>query len=331
MILPSLQFRTASHVIPLPEWATFFIKLGDAIASFENASERAVATVVVPTRTLAAALTLMGAVLARSSARVTGIDNKAHFERLRQLPAGTAVIFLDHGGRKRGLLQGECFDKGEVCLRVQTQGYDRRGAGGLVHFVSSRGAHEILPAPADAKWCLPKSQKGRSVLRGSKLLPSLLRDADAYEFAATSRLEAIVLGIIRKLRSEIEETVLTLADNGTATLQDIVRVRKFNSNPADGYRSDIVPLDRRTLPIVDGRTIARAIIFDGSTSFIKWRHSWNDLNACIILDRTDRNFEEAVSVANQAYVQIRISEEGLPNFPNPPRGIDVMVHRERRQ
>jgi hypothetical protein len=331
MILPSLQFQTANGALSLPEWATFLIKLGDSIATFESNRERVVVTVVLPTRTLAAALTLVGAVMARSSKKVTSIDSKAHFERLRQFAIGTPVIFFDNGKRKRALLQGERVENGEVCLQVQTQAYDKRGAGGLVHLVACQAAHQILPAPAEANWRLPKSQKGRPVLRGNNLLTSLLRHTDPYEFAATSRLEAIVLGIIRKLRSEIEETVLTLADIGTATLQDIIRVRKFNSSPADGYRSDIVPLDRRTLPTVDGRTVARAIIFDGSIGFIKWRHSWNDLNACIILDRTDRNFEEAVSIANQAYVQIRVSDEGLPNCPNPPRGIDVMVHRERRQ
>jgi hypothetical protein len=331
MILPSLQFRTARGVIALPEWATFLIKLGDAIATFESESERVVVTVVVPTRTLAAALMLVGIVAARSSTPVTGVDCKAHFEKLRQLPIGTPVIFLDRGKRKRALLQGESLDNGELCLRVQTQGYDKRGAGGLVQFVAIRRAHDILPAPAEVRWRLPKSQKGRPVLRSNNLLTSLLQKGTVYEFVATSRLEAIVLGIIRKLRTEIEETVLTLADDGTATLQDIVRVRKFNSSPADGYRSDILPLDRHTLPAVDGRAVARAIIFDGSSGFIKWRHSCHDLNACIILDRTDRNFEEAVAVANQAYVQIRVSDEGLPNCPNPPQGIDVMIHRERRQ
>jgi hypothetical protein len=285
-VLPDLQLQTSSIAIPLPEWARFLVNLGQLLAKFESAQDRIIASLVMPTRALAAALILVGVVIERSSSRVTSIDSKAHFERLRRLPLGTPLIFFDNGKRKRALFQGECINTGEVCLRVQTQGYDKRGAGGLVHFVNCRAAGQIFAAPADADWRLPKSQRGRAVLGSNSLLRLLLKGVDPYEFAATSRLEGAVLGVVRLIRSEVEQTRLAVTEKPwlTGTLQDVIRLRKFNSSPADGYRSDILPIDRRTLPEIDNTTNPQVVIFDGSNSLIRWRHRWGKTNWCVILD-----------------------------------------------
>ena len=59
-------------------------------------------------------------------------------------------------------------------------------------------------------------------------------------------------------------------------------------------------------------------VFDGSRSYLKCRHLWPDTSHCVVLDRTEIAFDEAVQMINQDFVQKRVGNEWSDRICHPP-------------
>ncbi len=69
------------------------------------------------------------------------------------------------------------------------------------------------------------------------------------------------------------------------------------------------------------------IIFDRAPAYLKHGFDWLHANQIIVLDRTEKQFPDAVDLVNQNYAR-RIGEvKKIPFLV--PNGIELMVYQER--
>jgi hypothetical protein len=312
----------------VPSWVNFFIELGSLMSRSTDISTRLIVGVAIPTRSYAAALTASGVVITRSRVSVNGISSVEHFKRLCELEPGTAVTFL-HEDRKLAGIITDCSKIGGV-ERIGVRVHNMR-SGGLTYRIAAADALKIEVAATSRKK-LPKKQTGKLVLPLSSFAHQFLDKAQAKVFARESRLECTLLGRINAFKREILNTRFAIKTStqeiAEGTLQDILRARRF-LKPGEHYRSEVFRVDGKRPPISDVG-LPHFTIFDGATSFLRWRDSQRNANWIIFLDRTEPYFRDAASLLDQEYISNRINDEGLNLPPVIPLGIEIVSYYESR-
>jgi hypothetical protein len=128
---------------------------------------------------------------------------------------------------------------------------------------------------------------------------------------------------IMQTRFAVEISKEELAEG---SLQDILRVRRLMKE-GEHFRSEVFRIDGKKLPVAD-YAVPDITIFDGATSFLKWRDSQRYSNWIILLDRTEPYFRDAAAMLDQEYIRNRISDEGLKNIPTAPPGVELVSYYE---
>lgn len=307
---------------PAPEWARFLVSLGLGIGSAPG-QQPLVAAVALPTRSLAATLTLLGSSVA-SAAQFCPPDPQERFNWLASLPVGTAVAIHDpqSGTKQRGILQG-CDNKAEIpIIRIRVSD-SRRGnrVRGLPAGLVSR--IEVLTDNGSYQ-----SQYGsRRTIPVAPLLLSCMDAVSGYWYTNTTAVETIVLGRKGVTHSDVLETPIAI-DDGNGNLvegcpQDFVRLR---INDRSAYRSHVISPGFRKQSMYSRIVRPKLVVFDGASGFLRSRHHWRNAHWIILLDRTEWQFEEAVKEINEIYIQRR--EGYIPRIrglPNPPGGTELML------
>lgn len=300
---------------PLPSWAQTFVDLGTWLTSTRGSQPR-VMGMTLPTRSFAAPLVLAGAVLRDAGATHTSTDPVAHFETLAALPSGTPVTVRDGSRQKRGLLIGTEVREGKRLIRVQVEKLHSLG-GGLTRSFPPSLATRIEPIVAELSADqLPKSQKGKTLVRRAGFLECLLQGIDSYDYALHSEMHGAVVGNTRVLRHEIFETTLGATAAASSVvhegkLQDILRARRFQATDQH-FRSDVLPaLPREGAPDVPS---APLVVFDGADGFLRFRHRWPRADWVVVLDRIARSFDEGVACLVQDWTKrdSDLSSDGIP-------------------
>jgi hypothetical protein len=71
------------------------------------------------------------------------------------------------------------------------------------------------------------------------------------------------------------------------------------------------------------------VVFDGAVAYMKLGHHWQSAHQIALLDRTERQFVDAIELLNQNYAY-RLS--GGFKFPiKIPDGIEMMIYRDSVQ
>lgn len=310
---------------PLPNWGTFFIELGRRVAECETGSNRLVVALAIPTRAYAAALTAFGVVVTRATLSHSQIeDTNKYFERLCNLPQGTPVTFFNKDRKFKAFYEGVDKISGQRRLRIRVES---RKKGGLSYLVPLEEAHKIKIRTTPIR-NLPKQQKGRRIFTRSKFIEDVL----GAEIANTCLNESLDFIIIGKKNSLIKELTKTSFYGNPffknrGVLQDVLRVRRFFSTDNPAYRSEVFSVTARKRPRLSDGIIPFVTIFDGASSFIKWRDDWRSSHWIILLDRTEIHFQEAVDIVNQDYTS-RVDEEEIPNLPSLPPGVELVNYQE---
>lgn len=322
-----LRFIHEDTWVDLPAWGVFFFETGLWIG-MQN-SERCCLTVglSVPTSAYSAALVATGVVISRSAFPVKAISAQEHFQQLLALPAGHPVMFSSGNRKYKGMLVG-CEDvEGEhhIAVQVQRDWSEGQCAGGLTYRISAQDSLRVEVLSGEPG-LLPKNPSGRRILPQAGFLKQCLGKVDPHLFASSSRLECVVLGKMNALRHEIKETRASVrsSPNGfqEGRLQDVVRVRKFMAD-GQGYRTDIFRIDGRKPPQMPGSVEPHAVIFDGTTAFLKWGNSWKGCHRVVIIDRTEPTARDAAGVLNREYISDRVDEQVPAGAPAVPAGVEL--------
>ncbi|MBL8819723.1 MAG: hypothetical protein JNL58_27100 [Planctomyces sp.] len=324
-----LHFEDSGDWHSLPEWAEYFISVGKHLAVAENSESRIVTAIVVPTRAYCAAFVSLGMVISDAAARDPS-SAAAHFEKLFELPVGTPVI-LRQSPRKvlRGVLQEPMEYNGKLYVRVKVQSRDSRTGGGLTHMVEESHSLQVQPAKHSGK--LPKKQGAENKRFANSFVDNLLGDGDPVQLGLQSKLVCAIVGKRNSLENEIRHTPLALYANSdcraVGQLQDLLRVDRFVADN-QSYRSALLPIGSSS-PTGDVISkVEMGVVFDGAAGFLKWGAMWPGQHQIIILDRTERFFDDAITAINSRFSQNRADAETPLPASDAPAGGEVLAFRE---
>ena len=312
-----LCYQDAEGWRPIPSWAQTLVDLGNWLANTRSDQPRAVA-MALPTRSFAAPLVAVGAVLCDAVATRKSSDPIVHFEMLASLPAGTAVTVRDGSRQKRGLLLGVEMREGKRLIRVQVEKLHSLG-GGLTRSFPPPLALRVEPIETElSAEQLPKSQKGKTLVRRAGFMECLLQGIDSYDYALHSEMHALLVGNTRVLRNEVFETPFGAKVAGRRAvhegkLQDVLRARRLQATDQH-FRSDVLPAMPRDTDGPSDQHSAPLVVFDGADGFLRLRHRWPRADWIVVLDRTARSFDEGVACLVQDWTKREedLAGNGMP-------------------
>lgn len=321
----SLFYQLDANRRALPAWASFWMDLGRAVGSWERPGHRLVVGVALPTRAYAASLIAAGIVEARSKVD-SGANAARHFKVLAEQQVNTPVRFREKDRVLNGLLAGVQTIEGEPRIGVCVS---NRSGGSLTHWVREADVLRISLHTGEIKR-LPKLQTGRRVIRSS-FVRGFIPPERLLDFASRSDLECVIVGHVGVLRKEVEETPF-VAQVGSqlesGTLQELLRVRKFQSADAP-FRTHVLRAGGGKPDALPPGISPRVTLFDGSDAFLKWHEYWRHTHWVVLLDQGEAMLREAASVLYDDFVQRRVGEPSLKLSSRPPLGVEMMVFQER--
>lgn len=320
---------------PLPGWLRYHSAVGAIAGRYSVNGRRLVIAAAVPTRAYCAAFNSLGVVTANASADGVFVESELHFQRLRQLPFGAAVLYRQKSKKLKGRLEGsdtvpQKDGTEKPCVRIRVH---NRGSGGLTHLVYAENAHKV-EIVGGVQGELPKKQKGRRVKSSIEFVDEFFPNESLESVALKSRVLCAIVGRANALLREMKETKLAVQSSDKqqvtrGTLQDVVRIRAFAGNEADHFLADVVPVDSKTVDLDDSPPV---VVFDGAAGFLKQRSKWPLSNLVVILDRTEPGFDDAVAAQNETYMKRRVGDnevEGLASLPDAPPGVEIVAFEER--
>ena len=313
--------RDGARWSPLPAWSRFLLDLGATIGNYDPSGARLVVALGLPTRAYAAPLIAAGVVAARLGVE-SPADAAAHFASLCFRGPGTPVLLEISGRRETGTLTGCQTYRGEHWAKVFVQ------ASRETHFVSETEALRITILGDPSKTgTIDLTAARSSVQRRVFIRHSLGRKALA-NMARESRLECVIIGrrsLLCQEAVELRVGIPSIADPARfqrARLSDVLRIRKL-LRPGDPYRSDVLSnIGRRAAKGADKET-PRITVFDGATSFLKWRYLWPESSWILLLDRTEPRCREAAASLDMLYSTRSVSGRVALPLGLPPEGIDI--------
>jgi len=248
-----------------------------------------------------------------------------HFKQLCALERGTRVVFRDGNRIKYGIFEGVDKVGDQPAIRVSL-----RDKFNTTHLFIPKRALDVTITP-EQDISISNRQVGRLVNSNREFIACLLENMTPAEFVASSRFECAIIGHVKWLQYEIENTVFALDKPGggivKGTLQDVLRIRRFLKN-SPNFKSDIWPATKTLAEGIDKGENPAVIVFDGATSFLRWKDYCRDSHWVVLLDRTEPSYREAVEEFNNEYIQNRSGDAlklGLEGFPS---GIELCAYKE---
>ena len=269
----------------LPEWAHWMFELGGLSTKPSEPPRRLIAAVAVPCRAFAAVLCGAGCVISQDPLRP-----KSPAGSVDDVTAYFEYLCSLRPGSTVTVVSGKAKRVGRF-VRVE----DARGER---HLVVEQGLG-----------------KKRSFVQ---YIP--LRHAHNVTVRALG-LRCLVIGQVSVLEPEIRSGDVSTADGHP--LQDVLRVGRFAAPSEKDIRSDVIAasadLPRR---LQDARPAV--VIFDGAEAFRRWKEAWRSCAWLIVLDRTSRQFDEAVALVEQEFIERRYDDDDpLADLDVAP-GIELM-------
>lgn len=333
--------RADGTVIPLPQWARFFMELGSlAESSADQPGEKRVLGLSLPTRSFAAAFAAVGTVIGS----IAGIDeqrtDEEYFEFLCSLPANTPIKHRDKNKKGKfrlydGIVLGTQEIAGQKMLKIQREkaSMSDSTAGGLTRYIQKNGARDVsIPALEDAISFedLPASQKGSRLAPTSGFTTSIIGRGSIANFESESAMTCLIVGATSVLNIELVEQRFLTDDDVEGALSDLLRIKRLLP-PGSPYRSNTFATNSRRPPRYNDDLVPSLVIFDGAQGFLKWRDNFPSSHWLVLLDNTSSNFEAGRSELNNRYLQRSETEMSLDSFPVLPDGVEMTVFQERRR
>jgi hypothetical protein len=324
-MLPKLYYKKQGEYCPLPEWACFYMNLGMRIAKIGCAQSRIVASLAVPTRAFSAAFIMTGGIT--PSILEESSPDEIQLEHILKQKPGTSVHVRRSNGKKvRGIIEEfkEIDNRLNIVVRIANKQQ-------LLVPVNEYASRITV---SETEITVPKKQQqGRTLEAPSDFLKQLFNTKRSQNHVLETSFEILFVGKVSLIKAEMCEVPFYFKRNAISRsgftmghLQEIARVRQF-SGANQSYKSQCIPTSGTNPVDAIGTRQPLLVIFDGAISFLKHGHRWEKSHQIIILDRTDRQFWDAVELVNQHYayrlddisdLEIRI-----------PAGIEMMLFTER--
>jgi hypothetical protein len=315
----NLSYGDGNIFHPLPQWAKFYIELGQKLGQLTSADARYVVALAIPTRTFCATLLSLGYIAVKLCVSDQS-DYMLYAEYLKTLPVDTPVILRIKTGKKfKGLFKGHCQRGNQLFFRIKT---DKRNS--TEYFIKEADSKSIEALDISGEFNLPEFQKGRSRSQRSNFSSALLGNTCANRLVSSTNFEEVIIGPKSLLKTEISEEVFATKNRTTGTLQEILRAKNYQ-NPTAVYRSIIISDRIKSEPDHSKIQDPPLVIFDGGQGFLKWRSFWKESSWVIILDRTENQFEPAIEQVNREYIQNRVGNPINTIPENIPEGIEILA------
>jgi hypothetical protein len=319
-IVTNLRYQSGKDWLLLPAWCKSYIELGIELARYPRTETRFKVALALPTNAFAATFVALGIVLESANQPVV---SKVYSEYIRSLPVGTPVIYQSLGRKFRGIIEGFFERDGKTHLTISL---GRR-----------QGLQLSLPEHAPRITVADREFKLRNYQQGGKSpsIPALLGATvhDPAAFITQTQLHCLIVALISDFRSEVENTVIGIDLNGRIVwgpVQDILRVEQFlGTNQA--YRCQVIASSESPEQSVSSELENPSItVFAGANSYLKHYSKWANAHQIVLLDRTERTFQDAVDNLNENYGR-RVDASSARLQFDPPSGVDVMVFEESIQ
>lgn len=273
-----LWFRDESHRRRLPEWAEWMVQLGQRAARPAKPPRRLVAAIAVPCRAFAATLCGVGCVASRDPLR---------FNPDTPDPDELAAHFENLCALRPG-------------STVTVASGKAKHVGCFVGVDDSRGERYLVI-----------EQSSESKRSFTQYIP--LRDAHNVAVRGLG-LSCLIIGHINALEPEVCNGDVSTA--GGRALQELLKVRRFASRRDKDIRSDVIA-GGAELPQGLKDAQPAVVIFDGAETFRRWKETWRSSAWVVVLDRTSRQFDEAVALVEQEFIERRCDDD------DPLAGVEV--------
>lgn len=309
---------------PLPAWARYLAELGSLVGTDHKTSDRLVLAVGLPTRVYAVPIIAAGIVAVRTRLEPT-TDGAAHFDTVCTAPPSTPVLLEIGGRRMKGTFLGPLAYRGQRWARVKL-------ANGETHSVGEADALRIaipsLGVLASPQHLLPTG----TIVQRRGFLRQALGRAALTNITRESRLECVLVGrrsVLCHEATELRVAIPSAADPKRmhrARLSDVLRIRKL-LRAGQPFRSEVVSAIGRRASADAGDDVPFAAVFDGATSFLKWRHLWPQSHWVVVLDRTEPRCAEAAGVVDALYQDRAVGGPVPVPIPGPPGRVDLAAFR----
>lgn len=340
----TLLCKEAGSWVWLPRWGDFFFQLGALLARQANAEYRLVIGLAVPTRAFAASLVGAGLVTASAEMPNTMAQVEAHFAQIAALPLGTPLVYRRYGKQRlRAIFDGCADGPSTKYLRIKVEA----GRSGNCYLLDARLAQYVQVADGKSPR-LPKNQRGSPLAQASQFVAYAVGSNSAEEFVSVSRFDCLLVGSATKLRAELVDTPIAIKNAplllqeqqvpgrsdaiaaarrfAIGNLQSLLRARRFLAS-GEPYRSDVLP-GHSHVPADQLTAVPRFVIFDGATSFLRCRDSWQHSHWVVVLDKAEREFCDATSAFDQDFVKFRTDSQRTLDVGCIPASVDVAVYEE---
>lgn len=321
--LPHLYYLSSDNKAELlPEWAYFFMRLGQQLSALPNDNHRVVIGLAVPTRVFACSLIATGIMFTRVGSQ--SIVNSAQLHFIRNLKPGTPIyVHTDDNRKLRGVIEEFKIVKGEEWIFIRT------------------GKHEVFPRPlsrfasritvSSSVSSLPEySGGGYATEIPSMFLQCCLGEELAQTYILDSSFEVLLIGKKSVIEREVSSEFIGCKTSDKVAeipgcLQEILRVRQF-SGANKSYRTQCVSSFNITPEKEIGKQVPPFVIFDGASAYISLGHKWRSAHQIVLLDRTERQVVDAVELLNQNYAYRLAGVSSLSE--KIPNGIEMMAYKE---
>ncbi|MBN1922091.1 MAG: hypothetical protein JW892_12655 [Anaerolineae bacterium] len=319
--LPQLFYRWADEPTPLPEWAYFFMRLGTQLAEFPGSDHRLVIGLAIPVRAFACGMVALGVALGRADRPTSA--NKAQLARILKLKPGTTVYVRTRDKKVKGILEGFREHLGKTYIVVRTAGQQRNSypLDGFASRITTTDKEVRLPS---------RHQKGYTLDGPSGFLQCCVGKDKADDYQLDSSLDALIIGKVTTIRDEIcnHSFICRMSresQNVEGYLQEVLRMRRF-CGANSSYRTQCASGLATTSKMMSSMHEPYCVIFDGATAYINNQHIWSKPHIVVLLDRTDRQFLDAVNLLNQN-CSYRATED--TRFPiRIPGGVEMTIYEE---
>jgi hypothetical protein len=343
-MVPSLMYENGDGWNPLPAWADFLISVGAYAAREVFPDRRLVLALSLPTRAFAACFAAAGVV--RCVIQSKSINAEDHFQYLSGLPRGTPLLLRDKAkGRWLHAVhdgvgeRADGLDGPRLKVRVQDNEIEtRQHERGLTYLLSPLECkNRVRVVPEVNDWRLP----GRQQI-GHKANLDFLKIFCGVDDVLSNRVECAIVGHKALIKPEACSVRFAVRRTGSqyrsgndtglaeGCLQDILNTREFLTDKQLPYFTRVYAVigRERVAPDLPTGCMPPVVIFDGASAFLKRHSHWLESNWLVLLDRTDRRYEDAVMELNQRYTNRMDHRVRLD--ADIPDGIEGMAFWEER-
>jgi hypothetical protein len=322
--IPRLYYNVQHSLVLLPEWTYFLIELGYELADIPaNEHNRHVAGLALPVRAFASSFVSLGVVSNRSQA-VSKV-NEAQVEYILNLPVGTSVYVRRDNNRKiKGVIESFADQDDSKCVIIRTSKND------VMRFPLDYYAARITVSKTEAR-ILNKFPSGWKVEVPSNFVKCYFGKETAQDYILDTSFDVLIVGTKSVVETEVCNTQFTCKSSPGAIgvngcLQEILRVREFLGT-SKSYRVRCISRSDTDPENSIAEREPCVVVFDGAIAYLNHAHRWGHSHHIVLLDRTERQFIDAIDLINDAYTR-RLDER--PTFQiKIPTSIEMMIFKEQ--